>query len=195
MPKKLNLLLVSLPFLLVMCSKEKDAEQEDRNIDMLLSSGYLCTMGQSSNNQFDTLVYYFSQGGRELQGYGAGWSNESDQVRLERNGDGTFNVVQQVPFIQAGKAYSLFGIKINAVPGNSSFPNNKYLFDFYQQEASLTTQFIIKRNPSDRERFTIESKAYPGYYLAAGKKKSQVYTEESSLIFQEVAEEFFFLQK
>jgi hypothetical protein len=161
----------------------------------LATSGFLCTMGINRDGHTDTLTYWFSTSGQEMTGYGPGYQRPEDEIRLLSNGNGTTTIRRKTPYVYNNKSYDMFGIEVNASPAFSSFPDNKYLFDFFNEAPSVETEFIIKRTDADANKFTIESKAYPSYFLGTAKWKNATYPTETRLVFTGKQQVFFFMQQ
>jgi hypothetical protein len=158
------------------------------------TSGYLVTMGINRQGNNDTLIFWFTTGGDFLTTYGFGYGRPEDELAMTVNSNNTMTIQKKVPHVYNNKSYKWFGIEENTNPALSPFPNNSYLFDMFHEEESAKTQFIIKRKDGDMEKFTIESKAYPGYFLGSAKWKNAVYPTETRLVFTTKAQEFWFME-
>lgn len=197
--KKIFLLLPVSVFLLSGACKKSNDDAPGNNgggPDLVLpNNGYLLTIGKDLANHDDTLTFWFSTSGQELTVYGHEYLRASDEVSLTPNGDGTMTIKKMTPYYHNNKSYQWFGIEENKSPDFSSFPQNKYLYQFYHPAQSELTQFNIKRNDSDKRKFTIESKAYPGYYLGCAKWKNATYPITNRLVFTTKSQEFWLVSK
>lgn len=190
---KTSLLLVSLSAIILSCKKEggEDATATGPGI-AYVTDGFLCTMGKNTQGQPDTLVFYFSTNGQQMTVYSRGFPRPQDAVKLISNGNNTLSIEKKIPYVHNNKSYSNFGI-IKSNPATSPFPSHPYLFYMFHADPSDETQFIIKRNDTDGEKFTIESKAYPGYYLGVAKWANATEPTEDRLVFTSSKKEFFFM--
>jgi hypothetical protein len=197
--KKIFLLLpVSIFLLSGTCKKSNDDVPGNNGggPDVTLpTSGYLLTMGKDSDNHTDTMTFWFSTNGQEMTEYGHQYLRSSDEIAMTSNGNGTMTVKKMVPYVHNNKNYQCFGIVENKNPDFSSFPQNSYLYTMFHETESELTQFIIKRTDGDKKKFTIESKAFPGYYLGCAKWKNATYATTDRLVFTTVAHEFWFVAK
>lgn len=190
---------VSLFLLSATCKKE-DAQLPDPggpggpNV-LLPTSGYLLTMGRNADNHSDTMTYYFHSSLQELTVYGHQFLRDQDEVSFENNSNGTVSIKKKIPHVSGNKNYQYFGIEENTSPSSSIFPLNKYLFDFFHEQPSILTQFIIHRKDGERTKFTIESKAYPGYYLGCAKWQHATYPTTERFVFTTTPAEFWFTKK
>ena len=186
---------VSLFLLSSTCKKDTpDTPGNDPSVTYR-TSGYLVTMGINRQGSKDTLIFWFTTNGDQLTGYGYGYGKPEDEIMMTANGNGTMTIKKKLPYKYNNKEYKWFAIEPNTNPGLSPFPNNSYLFDMFHEAETAETQFIIKRKEGDMEKFTIESKAYPGYYLGCAKWKNAVYPTETRLVFTNKAQEFWFMEK
>jgi hypothetical protein len=191
-----SLLTVSTVSIFLLSSTCKKDSPDSNGPDVVLpTSGFLVTMGINREGYSDTLTYLHSTIGQELTMYGYGLQRPDDEIRLINYGDGTMAIERKVPYIQNSKPYNKFGVEENTSPVFSSFPDHKYLFYFYHEQHSVLTRFTIKRKDGDMEKFTIESKAYPGYFLGCAKWKNAVYPTQTRLVLTTKAQEFWFIQR
>jgi hypothetical protein len=191
----LPLLFLSIISLLASsCKKQGTADIDPHGPDVLLrTEGFLCTMGISRLGNTDTLTFYFTTAGHEMDGYLAGFTRPEDEVNIISNGNNTVSVKKRIPYVSGGKPYNYFGIKENTNPVFSSFPDNAYLFYFFYESPSSETEFIVKRSATDNNKFTIESKSHPGYFLGTAKWHNATYPTEANLVFSSKKQEFFFM--
>lgn len=195
MNRNFSLLAVSLFLLSAACKKDSPGTDGNGPDVVLPTDGFLVTMGKNKDNHMDTLAFWFSTNGQELTVYDYGYGRPQDEISMNPNSNNTVTIQKKVPYMHNNKPYKWFGIDENKNPDFSSFPLNQYLFDMFHEAESAKTQFIIKRKDGDMEKFTIESKAFPGYYLGCAKWKNATYPTETRLVFTTKAQEFWFMQK
>lgn len=198
MKKTLSLLPVCIFLLSATCKKSgEDLPAPGGNgPDVLLpNNGFLVCMGKDRDNHKDTMTFYFSTSGQEMTIFGRQWLRNSDEIHFTTNGDGTVNIRKRTPHVHNGVSYEMFGIEVNKSPDFSSFPGNKYLWTLFQKDESVTNHFIIKRDAGDRYKFTIESKAFPGYFLGVAQWKNATYPTTDRLVFTTTPVVFWFENK
>lgn len=148
------------------CSKDEieDSDQNGAN-QLLITEGFLSTIGKYYSGALDTLTYSRANSTHDLSEYGYQYRDIYAGVSLENNSNGTVSIKRKNPYVTQGVSYFYFSI-IPTNPGASNiFPNNPYQYGPLKAEKSDATEFIVKRDNTDRSQFTIESKKYPGYYL------------------------------
>jgi hypothetical protein len=176
------------------CKKESTATTTPPGPDVLVrTEGFLCTMGIGRSGSTDTLTFYFTTSGHEVDGYISGFTRPEDKVNIVKNGDNTVSIKKTAPYVYAGISYHYFGIKTNTNPASSSFPDNDYLWHFFYDTPSPETEFIVKRSATDNTKFTIESNSHPGYFLGTARQSAATYPTEARLIFGSKKQEFFFV--
>ena len=195
MTKKFIAFLICLPLLTIMCTKQSPSNDNDGPDVVLHTSGYLCTMGKNGFNHQDTLTFWFSASGQDMSVFGREYLRPEDEISLTVNSNNTMTIKKRIPYVQQNKPFQWLGIRANANPDFSSFPDNEYLFTLFHETESELTQFHIKRSQGDMNKFTIESKAYPGYYLGVAKWEDATYPTEDRLVFTTIAKEFWFEQR
>jgi hypothetical protein len=181
----LPLALVSMFLMSGMCKKSGsgDPDGPDGPDVTFPTTGHLVTMGRNADNHIDTITFYLTTLAWDLTVYNHPFLRADDEVTLRPNGNGTMTIIRRTPHMHQNIPYKWFGIEENISPDFSQFPNNKYLFEFFHPSESILTQFVIKRSEDDMYKFTIESKAYPGYYLGCAKWKNAVYPTTNRLVF------------
>ena len=190
----LTVFIVCQFFLAGSCKKD-NADVPAPGPDVILpNSGFLSTMGIGHSGQTDTLTYWFSTGGDEMTTYGKGFQKSDDELSFINNGNGTVTIKRKGSYVHNNITYKMFGVQPNPSPSISDWPNNPYLYHFFYENPSDKTQFIIKRTDADINKFTIESKAYPGYFLGTAKWKNATYPTETRLVFTSKKQLFFFMQ-
>jgi hypothetical protein len=189
MNTRMNLMMVMITCSIFFVSCKKDGDDATApGPDILLSNdGFLCTY------KGDTLRYITS-GVRTVITYVYGDGRKSDEVSFETNGDNTVSIKLKVPYTAGGRNNNYFRIQKNSSPSASSFPNNLYLFN-WQEGVSNETDFIVKRKDTDKTKFTLESKAYPGYFLSTEKGKGELGITDTHIVFTTRQQEFFFMAK
>jgi hypothetical protein len=179
--------IVSLFLLSAACKKSNEdlpAPGGPGGPDIVLpSSGHLVCMGIDRNGHMDTLTFWHSTSGGQMTLFGRQYLRAADEARFINNGDGTVNIKRKEPYVHNNINYDKFGIQENPNPSTSDWPDNKYLWTMYQKDASVLNNFIIKRDPNDKFKFTIESRAYPGYFLGVAKWKNATYPTSDHLVF------------
>ena len=191
----LPLLFLSIVSLLASsCKKESTAATNPAGSDVLLvTEGFLCTMGIGRSGSTDTLTFYFTTAGHEISGYIAGATRPEDKINIINNGNNTVSIKKTIPYVSGGTSINYFAIKQNTSPVFSSFPDNAYLWYLYYQADSIETEFIVKRSAADNTKFTIESKNHPGYFLGTARQAQATYPTEACLVFGSKKQEFFFM--
>ncbi|MBN8786539.1 MAG: hypothetical protein J0I84_05570 [Terrimonas sp.] len=196
MKKILSLLSVCIFLLSASCKKSNEdlpAPEDPRGPNVVLpNSGYLVCFGKDMNNQKDTMTFYFSTSGQEMTIFGRPFLRPADEISFTNNSDGTVNIRRKTAHVHNGVSYDMFGIEENKNPDFSSFPKNKYLWTFFQKDESVTNHFIIKRDAGDLLKFTIESKAFPGYFLSVAKWEHATYPTTTRLVFTTTPVVFWF---
>ena len=184
--KKIHALLpitiVSLFLLFASCKKGNVPGPVDPNVT-LPTSGHLVCIGRDRDNQMDTLTFWHTTIAREMTEFYREFLRPADEIRFIPNGNGTVRIRRKEPHVHDNFNYDKFGIEENTNAVFSSFPNNKYLWTMYQKDESVLNTFIINRDPGDMKKFTIESKAFPGYYMGVEKWKNAVYPTTDRLVF------------
>lgn len=184
---RISYLLVTTVLLLSSCGEDNNVEPGPKIV--LVTDGYLCTIGPSPLSDRDTLYYAFSSSGRELQG------NKPDskhQVHLEVVSDYTIRIEMKTPYVTpSGDSYKYLGVTKPGNPGITSFPDHPYQFKLYMDPVP-ETEFVIARDPNDIHQFTIESNLYKGQYLTTGKWKGHVGTDHPDLVFETGKKNWFF---
>jgi hypothetical protein len=188
-------LLFSLSIGIVSC--EKDAANDNTGNDpsvTLINSGFLCTIGTNRDSRQDTLTVapVFGAGGQHLIQYFKGKMDPKEELAMVTNSNNTVTIKLKKPSNNNPRIYlGLFG---------SNFPpDNLHYFSFYYTHSYMTkesieTQFIIKRNPSNQNWFTLESKAKPGYFLSAiDLTLTPNDPSENTLAFLNKGKEFYFV--
>lgn len=187
MKKTLTFITVSLFLLSAACSKKNEdlpAPGGPGGPDIVLpTSGHLVCMGKDQNNHTDTMTFWHSTSGGQMTVFGREYLRAADEIRFTNNSNGTETIRRKEPYVHNYINYDMFGIQENPNPSTSEWPNNSYLWTMYQKDASVLNQFIIKRDATDKFKFTIESKAFPGYYLGVAKWKNATYPTTTYLVF------------
>ena len=187
MKKIHSLLTITIVFLFLLfasCKKEKEDLPGPGGPNVILpASGHLVCIGRDRDNQMDTLTFLHSTNGREMTEFYREFLRPADEVRFVATGNGTVRIRRKEPHVHDNFSYDKFGIEENKNPVFSSFPNNAYLWTMYQKDESVLNTFIINRDPSDMKKFTIESKAFPGYFMGVEKWKNAVYPTTDRLVF------------
>jgi hypothetical protein len=192
--KFLNLSLLAIIFsTFISCSKKGDAGPTEPGPDITLpTSGLLCTRTNYLRpGGYDTVKYRTSTLGRNMFGYIKGTEQNGERILLTTNGDNTVSVKLEKPLITGGLEYNYFLVKVNSSPSSSIFPFNAYLFN-WSQTNTPESKFIIARSASDKLKFTLESKAFPGNYLGTGRWKNSNADNDDNLIVGSTKQEFFF---
>lgn len=197
MKKSLAFIALSLFLLSATCSKKNsDVPGGPGGPNVLLpNSGFLVCMGINSQGHHDTLTFYFQASGNEMSPYTHQFLENDNEIRFDNNSDNTVNIRRKKPYEQNGHGFDMFGIQENKSPSGSIFPDHPYLWTMFQKDESILNHFIVKRNDSDKTKFTIESKAFPGYYLGVAKWKNATYPTTSRFVFTTKPVEFWFIQK
>jgi hypothetical protein len=186
--KKQSLYLITiLSLYLFSASCKKDKEDQPGpgggpNV-VLPISGHLVCIGKDSDNHLDTLTFWHSTSGREMVEFYREYLRAADEIRFTVNGNGTVNIRRKEPYVHNSINYDKFGIEENKNPGSSSFPDNSYLWTMYQKDETVLNSFIINRDKNDLYKFTIESKAFPGYFLGVEKWKNATFPTTDRLVF------------
>jgi hypothetical protein len=176
--------------LLTSCGDENNPAPRGPNV-VLVTDGYLCTIGPSSLPGLDTLYYAFSSGGREVTGYRPEWADNEQQIRLTVASDHTMRVEMKTPYTTSGQSYKYLGVRKAGNPSITSFPNHEYQFQLYKDPVP-ETEFVIARDPDDIHKFTIESNLYKGQYLTTGKWKGHLGVDHPNLVFETGKKYWFF---
>lgn len=179
---------------IVSCEKAGDDDAASGPDITYVTSGVLCTMGTGRNYVFDTLVVFPGAGIQIVREYAYGFTPPDEEVFISNNSNGTVSVRLKIPDTGTGGPYTHLGLYGSHL---STGPENFYPYQLKTVE-SKETEFIIKRNAGDGTRFTLESKAVPGYFMSTrhpGVQYQPNSTVESSLVFSKKKQEFFFLPK
>ncbi|MBL7735954.1 MAG: hypothetical protein JNL51_10870 [Chitinophagaceae bacterium] len=196
MKKTLFLLPICIFLLSASCKKSNEDLPDPggpRGPNVLLpNSGYLVCFGKDMNNHKDTMTFYFSLSGQEMTLFGRPFLRTDDEIMFTNNSDRSVNIRRKTAHVHNGVSYDMFGIEENKNPAFSSFPKNKYLWTFFQKDESVTNHFVIKRDEGDKLKFTIESKAFPGYFLGVAKWEHATYPSTDRLVFTTTPVVFWF---
>jgi hypothetical protein len=195
--KKLTLIpsviviLLSLGF--VSCKKESADDTASGGTDITYpTSGFLCTKSNYvTTGDARTVMYISTTVGLIVVGYLPGAGRAADEVSINLNSTNTVSIRLKVPLRSGGRDYYFFRTQPNINPPISSFPNNLYLFS-WSETKTIETEFVLKRSNADKLKFTLESKAYPGYFLGSGRWKNSNSVIDDSLVFTTKQQEFFF---
>lgn len=193
----LNLSLLAIIFsTFISCSKKGDAGPTEPGPDITLpTTGLLCTRTNYLRpGGYDTIKYRTSTIGGNMFGYTSGITNDSEPVSLVVNGDNTVSVKLAKTLRTGGRDYDYFTIKVNTSPVASIFPFNAYLFN-WSEISTPESKFILNRSATDKLKFTLESKAYPGNFLGTGRWKNSNSDNDDNLVFTSTKQEFFFRAK
>lgn len=181
----------------VSCKKEAENNGTNTGPDITyVTSGFLCTIGIGRNYVIDTLVVHPTNGYELVREYGYGFTPAKDELYITNNSNGTVSLKLKVPFALSNGAnvYTHIGLYGSNLPvGQANF----YPIQL-AKAASFETDLILKRNAADGKKFSLESKAVPGYYLSAihpGVQYQPNSTTETKLAFTTKKQEFFFLAK
>jgi hypothetical protein len=146
-------------------------------------SGHLVCIGKDWDNHADTLNFWFTTSGREMAVFARQDLRPPDEIRFVTSGNGTVNIRRKEPYVHNNINYDMFGIEKNDNPVFSEFPDNSYLWTFFQKDQTILNVFTINRDKNDLYKFTIESKAFPGYYLGVEKWKNATRSITNRLVF------------
>lgn len=168
MKKRFYSFVLMAHFLLLLssCAKDDAGDNNGEGPDVIqITKGFLSTIGKYYDGSIDTLTYVRRGGSTDLSQYGFQFRDIYSGVSLESNSNGTASIKLKAPYVNQGVNYIYFSI-IPTNPGASNlFPNNAYQFGPLKAAKSDETEFVVKRDDTDRSQFTIESKKYQGYYL------------------------------
>ena len=188
MKKIFSLSIVSVFLLSATCKKESDEPGGGPDI-VLPTDGYICTNGKTHVG--NVVTFYWTTIAWNITSYGKDFVRPEDQVSFIIGGNNTVSIKRKTPHMHQNREYKWFAIEVNSFPQGSSFPDHPYLWELTDTQSELT-QFIIHRNDDDKLKFTIESKAYPGYYLSIGKSKNSVQNVDNNLTFTRSAKVWWF---
>jgi hypothetical protein len=179
------------------CNKGKEGLPGDPDgPDVVLpTSGHLVCIGKGRQGYMDTLTFWHSTIGSDMDMFLRQSLRPADEIRFTANGDGTVTIRRKEPHVQNNINYDKFGIEVNGNPVFSSFPDNAYLWTMYHQVESVLNHFVIKRDQNDIYKFTIESKAFPGYFLGVEKWKNAAYPTTDRLVFTTTGVTWWFEQR
>jgi hypothetical protein len=178
--------------LLVSCKKEVANEPSNGPAITYPTSGFLCTASNhAALGGSSTVMYFSSTNGQTAVGYLPGAGRPADEVSVVVNSNNTVSIQLKIPLRSGGRDYPYFRIQTNINPLVSSYPNNLYLFN-WSETKTTETEFILKRSDADKLKFTLESKAYPGYFLGTGRWKNSTSKNDDNLIFSSKQQLFFF---
>lgn len=198
--RKLSLIISLVTFTLISCSKKDKAETDTNGqgpAATYITEGFLCTIGIGRNYKTDTLEFLPTHGIVQFREYAYGFQKAQDEVYFTNNSNNTVSVKLKIPLTSTsggGKSYTHIGLYGSHLPTG---PENWYPFSL-KTEASTETEFILRRTDSDKTKFTLESKAAPGYYMSAvhpGYQYSPNSTVESKLVYSTEKQVFFFMKK
>lgn len=180
MKKILSLSIVSFFLLSATCKKDTPDSGGNGPDVTLPTSGYLCTNGKTYIG--NVVNFYFGTTGWNVTSYVKD-NLQADMVSFVNNSNNTISIKRDKVYVNSfGKEFQWFGIELNYIPSFSSFPNNAYLWNIHETKSD-SAQFVITRKDDDKLKFTIESKKYPGYYLAVGRSKSSVQNVDDNLTY------------
>jgi hypothetical protein len=190
----LLLLFIGLSVFSSSCKKDGGEEPPPPGPDVTLpTSGLLCTRTNYLRpGGYDTIKYRSVTTGDVMIGIGdTRISQDGERVFVVINGDNTVSIKLEKPLRSGGRDYYYFRTQVNSSPVASVFPLNAYLFN-WSETATSETKFIINRSAANKLKFTLESKAYPGYFLGTARWKNSLAENDDSLIFSSKKQEFFF---
>lgn len=184
--------LISAVLLLGSCKKEVANDTANGPAITYPTNGFLCTASNyAAAGGFSTVMFFSSTAGQTAAGYLPGGGRTADEVRVVVNSNNTVSIQLKIPLRSGGRDYPYFRIQPNINPLISSYPNNLYLFNF-SETTTTETEFILKRSDADKLKFTLESKAYPGYFLGTGRWKNSTSKNDDNLVFTSKQQLFFF---
>ncbi len=182
---------------IISCKKEAGENGTDPGPDITyLTSGFLCTIGIGRNYVIDTLVVHPTRGIEMVLEYRNGYTPQTEELNISNNSNGTVSLKLKIPLSLSNGAqiYTHIGLYGSNLPvGQENF----YPIQM-AKAASFETDLILKRSTVDGKKFSLESKAVPGYYLSAvhpGVQYQPNSTTETKLVFSTKKQEFFFLSK
>ncbi len=189
--QKLFLIISFISITFLSCTKKAGDEPTGPDATYI-TEGFLCTIGTGRDYRIDTLVFLPTLGIAQFREYAKGFQKALDEVYFTTNSNNTVSVKLKIPLTYINKTYTHIGLYGSNLPVGSE---NWYPFSL-NTEASTETEFILRRKDGDKSKFTLESKAAPGYYMSAvypGQQYSPNSTVESKLIYSFEKQEFFFL--
>ena len=197
MNKMLIKLSLSAIIISTFLSCKKDAGDDDAGSGpdiTYTTSGFLCTIGIGRNYVIDTLVFHPTRGIDQVLEYRNGFTPQTEELYISNNSNGTVSLMLKIPYSSQSVKYTHIGMYGSNLPlGQSTFYASQL-----KKVTSAETDLILKRNATDGRKFSLESKAVPGYYLSTvhpGIQYQPILTTETKLVFSTKKQEFFFLPK
>lgn len=144
-------------------------------------TGFLITTGLTRVGAKDTLVYWQTSSNGEMREYIKGGQDHEERITLTPLANGICSIERTVPYVSNDDVkYGYFGFNLISI--YAGYPPG---FDYrYTLRSSFTAdcEFIRTKHETDPDKFYLESKLYPGYFLSPEKYKGASYPTETDLV-------------